>query len=451
MTDDDFRDAADEVFAALLARIGEQAPQPRLGPSRRLMDLLGDPQRAYPVIHVTGTNGKTSTSRLIEGLLRAHGLRTGLLTSPHIERFTERILIDGEPITDEAVARNWDDITPYVEMVDAELAEAGDVPLTYFEALSGLAFAAFADAPVDVAVIEVGMGGEWDSTNVADGQVAVFTPIDLDHTSRLGSTVTQIARTKSGIIKPAASVVSARQSPEAADVLATASRLSESTLTFEGDGFETTAATVAVGGQLLSIRGIAGEYAEVFLPLLGAHQAQNAAVAVAAVESFLGSGEHALSREVVEEAFATTTSPGRMQLVGVEPTVLVDAAHNPHGAHALVEAVRQVFDFDEIAVVVGVLGDKDAAGILHELDAIADVMLVTASESDRAIPAEALAQLAASVVGQKRVASYDRAEDAFEAAHDWASEAPRRAVVVTGSITLVAEAMAFADDREWKP
>ncbi|BDZ66446.1 bifunctional folylpolyglutamate synthase/dihydrofolate synthase [Agromyces mangrovi Wang et al. 2018] len=448
---DEFRDAADAVFSALLDRIGEQAPQPRLGPSRRLMDLLGDPQRAYPVIHVTGTNGKTSTSRLIEGLLRAHGLRTGLLTSPHIERFTERILVDGEPISDEAVARNWDDITPYVEMVDAELEQAGDVPLTYFEALSALAFAAFADAPVDVAVIEVGMGGEWDSTNVADGQVAVFTPIDLDHMSRLGSTVTQIARTKSGIIKPAASVVSARQSPEATDVLATASRLSEATLAIEGDAFETTAATVAVGGQLLSIRGIAGEYAEVFLPLLGAHQAQNAAVAVAAVESFLGSGEHALSREVVEEAFATTTSPGRMQLVGVEPTVLVDAAHNPHGAHALVEAVRQVFDFDEIAVVVGVLGDKDAAGILRELDAIADVLLVTASESDRAIPAEALAQQAAAVIGPERISSYDRAEDAFEAAHDWAAEAPRRAVVVTGSITLVAEAMAFADDREWKP
>ena len=325
------------------------------------------------------------------------------------------------------------------------------MPLTYFEALSALAFAAFADAPVDVAVVEVGMGGEWDSTNVADGQVAVFTPIDLDHMSRLGSTVTQIARTKSGIIKPAASVVSARQSPEATDVLATASRLSEASLAIEGDAFETTAATVAVGGQLLSIRGIAGEYAEVFLPLLGAHQAQNAAVAVAAVESFLGSGEHALSREVVEEAFATTTSPGRMQLVGVEPTVLVDAAHNPHGAHALVEAVRQVFDFDEIAVVVGVLGDKDAAGILRELDAIADVMLVTASESDRAIPAEVLAQQAAATVGPERISSYDRAEDAFEAAHDWAAEAPRRAVVVTGSITLVAEAMAFAEDREWKP
>ena len=448
---DEFRDAADGVFSALLDRIGEQAPQPRLGPSRRLMDLLGDPQRAYPVIHVTGTNGKTSTSRLIEGLLRAHGLRTGLLTSPHIERFTERILVDGEPITDEAVARNWDDITPYVEMVDAELEQAGDVPLTYFEALSALAFAAFADAPVDVAVVEVGMGGEWDSTNVADGQVAVFTPIDLDHMSRLGSTVTQIARTKSGIIKPAASVVSARQSPEATDVLATASRLSEASLAIEGDAFETTAATVAVGGQLLSIRGIAGEYAEVFLPLLGAHQAQNAAVAVAAVESFLGSGEHALSREVVEEAFATTTSPGRMQLVGVEPTVLVDAAHNPHGAHALVEAVRQVFDFDEIAVVVGVLGDKDAAGILRELDAIADVMLVTAPESDRAIPAEGLAQQAAATVGPERISSYDRAEDAFEAANDWAAEAPRRAVVVTGSITLVAEAMAFAEDREWKP
>ena len=237
MTDasDDFeaaeaRDAADAVYAALIARVGEGSPRPRLAPTRRAVELLGDPHRAAPVIHITGTNGKTSTSRMIESLLRASGLRTGLLTSPHLERFTERIRIDGEPIADEAVARNWEEILPFVAIVDAELEGADEEPLTFFEVLTVLAFACFADAPVDVVVLEVGMGGEWDSTNVADGQVAVFTPIDLDHQSRLGSTISEIARTKSGIIKPAASVVSARQADAALEVLEEAADLTESTL-----------------------------------------------------------------------------------------------------------------------------------------------------------------------------------------------------------------------------
>ena len=198
------RRAADAAYEQLLGRVGEAAPQPRLEPTRRAVELLGDVHQAAPVVHITGTNGKTSTSRMIESLLRATGLRTGLLTSPHLERVTERIMIDGEPIRDEAFARNWDDIRPYLLMVDTELAASGEETLTFFEALTVLAFACFADAPVDVVVLEVGMGGEWDSTNVADGQVAVFTPIALDHTQRLGSTVAEIARTKAGIIKPAA-------------------------------------------------------------------------------------------------------------------------------------------------------------------------------------------------------------------------------------------------------
>src|SRR5665213_2792706 len=216
----DFDDAlmereAHEVYEELLERVGEGAPRPRLEATRRAAELLGDPQRAYPIIHITGTNGKTSTSRMIESLLRAHGLRTGMLTSPHLERMNERIVIDGEPISNTALVENWNDIRPFLELTDTELDAKGEPRLSFFEALTVLAFAAFADAPVDVVVLEVGMGGEWDSTNVADGQVAVFAPVALDHTARLGNTVAEIARAKSGIIKPSAAVVSAAQAPEA--------------------------------------------------------------------------------------------------------------------------------------------------------------------------------------------------------------------------------------------
>jgi dihydrofolate synthase/folylpolyglutamate synthase len=294
-----FQAQADRVYAELLARVGEANPQPRLEPTRRVAELLGDPQRSYPVIHITGTNGKTSTARIAESILRAHGLRTGLMTSPHLVRMNERIVIDGEPIGNEAFAANWDDIQPYVRMIDAELEAAGELPITFFEALTLLAFACFADAPVDVVVLEVGMGGEWDSTNVADGQVAVFTPIDLDHTHRLGTTIAQIATTKAGIIKPAASVVSAHQPPEALAAIQRAVELTESSFVIEGEGFGLESTTIAVGGQVIDVRGIAGRYRDLFLPMFGDHQAQNTAVAIAAVESLLGAGTQAIDHDVL--------------------------------------------------------------------------------------------------------------------------------------------------------
>ncbi|GGI47041.1 dihydrofolate synthase/folylpolyglutamate synthase [Agromyces flavus] len=443
------RDAADAVYAALLARVGEAAPQPRLDATRRAVELLGDPHRAAPVIHLTGTNGKTSTSRMIESILRAEGLRTGLLTSPHLVRFTERIRIDGEPITDEAVARIWDEIEPFIGLVDAELSDRGEEPLTFFEALTVLAFAAFADAPVDVVVLEVGMGGEWDSTNVADGQVAVFTPIALDHESRLGRTVAEIARTKAGIIKPGAAVVTAFQAPEALGVLHEVAAANDATVAIEGGGFAVLDSRVAVGGQLVGIRGLAGEYRDVALPLYGRHQAENAAVAVAAVESFLGGGAVRLADDVLEEGLGAVTSPGRLHPISTEPTVLVDAAHNPHGAAALVEALGEYFDFDEVLYVFGVLADKDAAGIVRALDSGGARFLVTQSESDRAVPATELAPSVAALVGADRVDVADRLDDALDEARDWATRGEKRGVVVTGSITLVGDAIAIAEDREW--
>lgn len=450
MTDeDDYREKADEVYQALLARVGEGAPERRLDATRRAVELLGDPQRAYPIIHVTGTNGKTSTSRIAESLLRAYGLRTGLLTSPHLVRFNERIVIDGEPIADEALVHNWDDISPYLEIVDAELAEAGKPPLTFFEALTALAYAAFADAPVDVAVIEVGMGGEWDSTNVGDGQVAVFTPIALDHTKALGDTVEEIARTKSGIVKPSADVVSSAQAPEAERVLREAASLTESTFAEQPRDFDAVS-RVAVGGQLVTVRGRAATYEDVFLPLYGDHQAQNAAVAVAAVETFLGRGTQPLKADLVEEGFATASSPGRLQLIGIEPSILVDAAHNPAGAETLAEALRRYFDFDEITFVVGILNDKDARGVIRALAPVATQFFVTRPDSERGRDAEDFGELVREEVGDEATIVYSDAIDALESARDWAGEEGRRAVVVAGSIVLVGQAMAYAEEQEWK-
>ena len=448
LEDAEYQDDADRVYEELLSRIGEAQPQPRLEATRRAVELLGDPQRSYPIIHITGTNGKTSTSRITESILRAYGLRTGLMTSPHLVRFNERIVIDGQPISNRALAANWADIRPFIELVDAELETKDEEPLTFFEVLTVLAFAAFADAPVDVAVIEVGMGGEWDSTNVGDGQVAVFAPIALDHTQRLGSTVAEIARTKAGIIKPVASVVSAVQTPDALAELERAAELTESTLAVEGTAFALESSTVAVGGQVIAIRGLAGTYTDLFLPMLGEHQGHNAALAIAAVESFLGAGTQPLVGDVLAEGLATATSPGRMQIIGVEPTVLVDAAHNPHGAQALAAALTTYFDFDEIAVVLGVLQDKDARGIIDALAPVATAFYVTHSTSERAIAAEDLVEVVREV--SEETTDFDSLAEAIQRARGWAAESDRRAVVVTGSITLVGEAIALADSEGWK-
>ena len=447
---DEFLEEGDAVYAALLARLGEAAPQPRLSATRQVAELLGDPQRSYPVIHITGTNGKTSTSRIIESILRAYGLRTGLFTSPHLERLNERIMIDGKPISNEALAANWRDIEPFIGLADKELEAAGEPHLTFFEALSVLAFASFADAPVDVAVIEVGMGGEWDSTNVADGQVAVFAPISLDHTARLGNTVAEIARTKSGIIKPAAQVVSAVQPAEALAELERAAELSESTFAVEDAGFRLLESTVAVGGQLVSIQGLAGTYRDLFLPLYGNHQGHNAALAVAAVESFLGGGTQGLVDDVITEGFATVTSPGRLQLVGTEPTVLVDAAHNPGGAVALAAALGEYFTFDKVVAVVAVLADKDVEGIIRALDPAVAEFVITSSSSDRAIDPDELASIVVGIVGADRVVVEPDLFTALDEARALAGESEKGAVLVTGSITLVGEVIGLAQREGWK-
>ncbi|MFS0732901.1 Mur ligase family protein [Microbacterium sp. 1P10UB] len=442
------RDRADAVYTELLKRQGERWVQPRVERTKRVLELLDDPQRTYRVVHVTGTNGKTSTSRIIESLVRAHGLRTGLFTSPHLERFTERIMIDGEPVSDGAVADAWDEISPFVDLVDAELSASGDAALTFFELLTVLAFVVCADAPIDVLVLEVGMGGSWDSTNAADGDVAVFAPIDLDHADRLGDTIREIATVKSGIIKDGAAVVSARQTAEAERVLRDAAAARGATIAFEGEGFALAADRLAVGGQAISVRGLAGTYEDEYLPMYGEHQAFNAALAIAAVESLIGGGQRAIAADIVAQGLSEATSPGRLQLVGIAPTVVVDAAHNPHGVRALVQALRTAFDFDEWGVVLGALEDKDVRGIVSEITPIAARVFATAPHSERAATADAVADIAEA--HEVPVTVHDELADAAEAARAWAASADRRAVVIAGSVVLAGEALALATADDWK-
>ena len=438
--------SVESVYAELLGRAPENKMEPRLAPLFRAMEVLGEPNKAYPIIHVTGTNGKTSTSRMIEAVLRAHGLSTGRYTSPHLSKVTERISIDGHPVPDETFVRIWDEIRPYLQIVDAELEAEGQPRLTYFECLTILGFAVFADQPVNVAIIEVGLGGITDATNVGDGQVSVITPISLDHTDLLGDTPGDIALEKAGIIKPGGYLVSAAQPLDAAQVLLEKAKEVGVPFRFEGVEFGVESRTVAVGGQVVTIQGIAGRYPDLLVPLHGAHQAQNAAVAVAALEAFFG-GEKELDFEVLQEGFAAVTSPGRLEVVRTAPTIIVDAAHNPDGIKASAAALQEAFTFTRLVPVVGVLKEKDAEEILRELrESLGDMAseyCFTQSNSPRAVPAAELAELAVDLgFGEDNVHIAEKLDDALE----WAVERAEAnddlsgGVLVTGSITLVAEA-----------
>jgi len=435
----------DEVEDALLSRWPETRLEPSLDRIQAFTELLGDPQRAYPVIHLTGTNGKTSTSRMIDTLLRALDLRTGRFTSPHVERMTERISVDGEPLSDEDFVRAFNDVAPYMELVDREQ----DHPLSFFESVVAMAYAAFADAPVDVAVVEVGMGGSWDATNVADAAVAVVLPIAVDHARYLGDTAVRIAVEKAGIIKPGSTVVLAEQTPEVAAVLQERITEAGATAVREGIDFGVAARTPAVGGQMLSLQGLRARYDDVFLPLYGAHQAQNAAVALAAVESFLGSGEQSqeLDADLVRAAFAEVTSPGRLEIVRRSPTVVLDAAHNPHGAEALGAALEDSFTFNPLIGVIGVMADKDQEQLLVALEPHLAHVVCTQNSTDRALPADQLAVVAREVFGEDRVSVTPVLGDAIEAAATLAEAGAAfgegvgsGAVLVTGSVVTVGEA-----------
>jgi dihydrofolate synthase/folylpolyglutamate synthase len=432
-----------EVEQALLERWPESRLEPSLTRISALVDLLGSPQRAMPVVQVAGTNGKTTTARMIDELLRGFGLRVGRFTSPHLQSMRERIVLDGEPVDTRRFIDTYEDVAPYVAMVDA----AGEVPMSFFEVMVGMAYALFADAPVDVAVIEVGMGGTWDATNVADARVAVVTPVDLDHAEYLGPDVGTIAGEKAGIIKRDSIAVLAHQQPTALDALVRRAVEVEAVVAREGTEFGVLERRIAVGGQQLRLQGLGGEYDEVFLPLFGAHQAQNAATALAAVEAFLGAGAATgpIEQETVRAAFAAVRSPGRLERVRSSPTVLVDAAHNPAGMAATVEAIRESFDFTRLVGVVGCVRGKDIGGMLTALEDVCAELVVTQNSSPRALPADELGALAVDVFGADRVSVSPRLPDALEEAIELAEAGPDDAlggsgVLVTGSVITAGEA-----------
>ena len=430
----------DEIEKKLLARWPETRIEPTLERIAALVDVLGSPQLTYPTIHIGGTNGKTTTSRMIDSLLFEMGLRTGRFTSPHLESYLERITINGESIDPKDLIFSYNDIAAYLDLMDSKF----DHPISFFEAMTALACAAFAEHPVDVGVIEVGMGGEWDATNVVDADVSVIMPINLDHTEYLGETLTEIAQTKSGIIKQSGFVVLAQQEPEAAKVLLKRAAEMGADVAREGVEYSVLSRSLAVGGQLLTIQGASDTYEDIFLPLHGKHQASNAAAALVAVEAFFG--EQELDIEAVRAGFANVTSPGRCEVVHRDPTIILDAAHNPHGAAAIAETVQSEFTFDEVIGVVAPMGDKDIHGILLELEQVMDSVIVTRNSSSRSTPVEKLEKIAIEIFGSDRVFSDESLEKALERAiKDTVRPLSEDSVgiLVTGSVVTVGEARSY--------
>ena len=435
-----------EIYESIVARAPEHDIDPTLDRVKLALDILGDPQNFYPSIHITGTNGKTSTSRMIDSLLTAFGMKTGRFTSPHLLDVRERISLEGQPITREGFVRAWDDIAPYVGMVDERSAQEGGPRLSFFEVFTIMAYAAFADYPVDAAVVEVGMGGRWDATNVIDSGVAVITPIALDHTKWLGSTIEEIAREKAGIIKPGQVVVIMAQEEDVLDILLEQARSVDAIARVEGRDFEVVDRQMGVGGQMVTIRTPSAVYEDVFVPLFGEYQAHNAAAALVAVEAFMGG--RGLDGRIVEQGLMNASSPGRMQVVRHSPTIIVDAAHNPAGAATLREAVESSFSFARIAGVYSAMGDKDVEGVLSEVEPFIDHLVVTQMPGDRAANLERLAQIAGEVFGPDRVdvreSLADAVDRAAEIAEAGAEPADRSGILVFGSVMLAGEMLALA-------
>ncbi|MCG7275637.1 bifunctional folylpolyglutamate synthase/dihydrofolate synthase [Corynebacterium singulare] len=444
-----------QVAAELNARAPETIIEPSLERIEMLMDLLGHPERSFHVIQVAGTNGKSSTARMIDSLLRSFHRRVGLVTSPHLQLVTERIGIDGHPIHPRDFVRIWREIQPYVEMVDAR----SDIPMSTFEVLVGISYAAFADAPIDVAVVEVGLGGTWDATNVVNAEVAVVMPVGLDHTDYLGDTITEIAGEKAGIIKarehdaddvltPGENIaIIAEQEPEAMRVLLQRTVDVGAGVARAGSEFAALESRIAVGGQQLTIQGLGGLYEDIFLPLHGEHQAKNAAVALAAMEAFFGaSSGNPIDIASVRTGFAKAVSPGRLERVRTSPTTFLDACHNPHGAKALAAALDRDFDFARLIGVVSIFTDKDAAGILTALESVLTEVVITQNASPRARDAYELTELARDIFGEERVFVDPDLPSAYAQAVELAEDADVQSgsgIIITGSVVTAGDARAL--------
>ncbi len=439
----------EEIYRSIVARAPEHDIAPSLDRVRETLDILGDPQNSYPSIHITGTNGKTSTARMIDSVLDAFGVRVGRFTSPHLVDVRERISIEGAPISKEAFTAAWEDVAPYIEMVDSRSLAAGGPRLSFFEVFTVMAFAAFADHPVDAAVIEVGMGGLWDATNTIDAGVCVIMPIDLDHTKWLGASIREIAIEKAGIIAPGQIVVVASQPEEALAVILERAHKVDAVVRLEGRDFELLDRHMGVGGQLVTIRTPSAVYEDVFVPLFGEHQAHNAAAALVAVEAFMGG--RALDPRIVENGMLSVTSPGRLHVVRTSPTILVDAAHNPAGARALAAALEDSFSFAHVVGVYSAMADKDIESVLAEMEPFLDAVVLTEMEGPRAADLEEMRAIAVEVFGEDRVEireglaeAVDRAAELAEAPTD---PADKSGVVVFGSVVLAGHMLELAGAR----
>ncbi len=417
-----------DALAELNARQPEHMPEPDLERIRALAELLDDPQRTYPTIHVTGTNGKTTTARLATELACAHGLSTGLFTSPHLASVTERISACGRPMTEHEFGEEYEHLLPYLRTVDERVGR-----ITYFEALTALGYLWFADKPVALGVFEVGMGGTWDATNLVQGDVAVLCPIGLDHVAELGPTIADIAREKAGIVKPGKAAVVREQAPQALEVIRARCEEVVASMLLEGRDWALETRVPAIGGQALRIRALRATYEDLLLPIHGEHAAHSAAAAVTAVEALL---ERALDEETVRRALGAATAPGRLEVVGRHPLIVLDGAHNPAAAEALSTALPEAFTWDRLRLVVGVFSNKDVEGIADRLAPLADEVYACATASVRARPAS---EIAAAFASRGLAAqAFPSVAEALAAAR--AEAAAGDLILVTGSLYTVADA-----------
>lgn len=383
-----------------------------------MLDILGHPEQSFRVIHITGTNGKGSTARMAEAICRAYGMRTGLYTSPHLERINERIAIDGQSLSDDDFVDTWDQVKDLVDLVDMKMEQAGKPRMSFFEVLTAMAIWKFADAPVDVAVVEVGMGGAWDATNVLNADAAVIGPVDMDHMQWLGDTVEQIAAEKAGIIKPGCTAVIGLQPHEQAvmPILEEAAERNHARMLRDGYEMEVVSRAPAVGGQLVTLRTPLGEYAEIPVAKFGEHQAHNALAALAAAEAVIPvSGQ--LNADIVSEALGGVKVPGRIEQVRTSPTIIIDGGHNVNAAEALRAAIEENYDFTQLVGVIAMMGDKQVEEYLGVLEPLLSHVVVTENSwRERVMSAKDLEQVAVRVFGRDRVTCEPDLPDAIQTA-----------------------------------
>jgi dihydrofolate synthase/folylpolyglutamate synthase len=422
---------------------------------KMILDVMGHPEESFRVVHITGTNGKGSTARMVESICRAYGMRTGLYTSPHLEHVNERIAIDGQQLSDDDFVDAWDQVRDLIAIVDMKMEELGKPKMSFFEVLTAMAIWKFADAPVDVAIVEVGMGGRWDATNVLDADAAIIGPIDMDHMTWLGDTVEQIASEKVGIIKPGCTAVIGRQPHEEAvmPIIEKAAKGNHANLVRDGIEAEVVARVPAVGGQMVTLRTPNGTYEEVPVAKFGEHQAHNALAALCAAEAVIPVNG-ALDGDLVAEALSTVKIPGRLEQIRTSPTIILDGGHNVNAAEALRAAIEENYDFQQLVGVIAMMGDKQVEEYLGVLEPLLSHVIVTENSwRDRVMPAEDLKKIADQVFGPERVTCIPQLPDAIQEAVNMVDSEDElgvgygHGVLICGSFTTAGDARLMLEEK----